>query len=141
MAFIPPPRPAAVGFNLTPMIDVTVQLLIFFVCANTWSHAELSERLNLPAPIPSGRGAAEEDRPRFVINLRASGEIVVAGRQQSPERLAQLLREEVRRHGTRLDVLIRADKQVPYALTRAAIRACNQAGVSKVRFAVLREAT
>ncbi|MGH7151082.1 MAG: biopolymer transporter ExbD, partial [Planctomycetota bacterium] len=40
---------------MTPMIDVTFQLLIFFVCANTWSHAESSEKLALPAQIESAR--------------------------------------------------------------------------------------
>ncbi len=139
MAFIPRPRRGPIGFNLTPMIDVTFQLLIFFVCATTWSHVEAAEKLNLPAPITSGQDETGAERPRLTINLRADGTMVVMGKAESRERLVELLKAEHRKHGDRLEVLIRADAKVPYARTREVFDACSQAGIRRVRFAVLRE--
>jgi biopolymer transport protein ExbD len=140
MAFIPPPRRAPFAFNLTPMIDVTFQLLIFFVCANTWSHTEAAEELPLPAPIASGRDPARSERPRVTVTLRADGTLAVAGRDLAgPERLEELLRAEYRRHGDRLEVVLRAHTDVPYARTQEVFRACRNAGLRQVRFAVLRE--
>jgi biopolymer transport protein ExbD len=144
MAFIPRAKTTPVGFNLTPMIDVTFQLLIFFVCANTWSHVESAEELPLPAPIASARVSGEADQPRVTINLRASGEALVMGKvlmsqDEGCDRLTRLLQTEHRRHAANLEVLIRADRQVPYARTQEVFRACSAAGVRQVRFAVLRE--
>ncbi len=139
MAFIPPRRREPLGFNLTPMIDVTFQLLIFFVCANTWSHVESAEQLALPAPIRSAQDAAQVERPRLTINLRPSGELLVMGRVESRERLAVLVQAESRRHGDRLEVVLRAHRDVPFARTQEVFKVLAQAGVRKVRFAVLRD--
>jgi biopolymer transport protein ExbD len=144
MAFIPRPKAAPGGFHLTPMIDVTFQLLIFFVCANTWGHVQSAERLSLPAPIRSGRESAEDGKPRVTINVRAAGEVLVMGRvvmgkNESRERLSFLLKGEQQKNANRLEVLIRVDRDVPYARTQEVFQACAAAGISRVRFAVLRE--
>ncbi len=139
MAFIPRRRTEPIGFNLTPMIDVTFQLLIFFVCANTWGHAESAEPLSLPAPIRSAQDRGEDERPRLTINLRPTGELLVMGRVETRERLTSLVQIEARRHGARLEVVLRAHRDVPYARTQEVFKVLAQAGVRKVRFAVLRD--
>lgn len=139
MAFHPRPRSQPFGLNLTPMIDVTFQLLIFFVCANTWSHLASAERLDLPAPIQTARAPEIAERPQFIINLRANGEIVVGTEENlSRERLTELLKADYRRHSEKLEVVIRAHKGVPYGRTQEALQACRAAGIRQVRFAVLR---
>jgi biopolymer transport protein ExbD len=141
MAFTPRPRPAPLGFYLTPMIDVVFQLLIFFVCANTWSHMESADELELPAPIRSAQDPTRDERPRVTINLRPDGTMIVSGKPVQAERLTALLQTASQQHGDRLEVLIRAHRQVPYAKTQEVIRACSRGGIREVRFAVLRERT
>ena len=43
----PPPEIEAVTFDMTPMIDVTFQLIIFFMLSMDMSQLEL-ENLNMP---------------------------------------------------------------------------------------------
>jgi len=137
MPHVPRPRGPHL-LNLTPMIDVTFQLLIFFVCANTWSHVESAERLPLPSPIESARAPGQEDRTRLTINLRRDGKVLVSGQEVSHERLSELLQRELRKHGERLEVVLRAHREVPYGDTQAVLGACTTAGARQVRFAVLR---
>jgi biopolymer transport protein ExbD len=139
MTFIPRPRRNPIGFNLTPMIDVTFQLLIFFVCANTWSHVDAAEELELPQPIRSSRDLAVVQRPRVTINLRPDGTLVVSGKTITPDSLAEQLRREHARHGEQLEVVLRAHRRAPYALTQEVLHACTAAGIREVRFAVLKE--
>jgi biopolymer transport protein ExbD len=138
MAFIPRPRHEPIGFNLTPMIDVTFQLLIFFVCANTWSHVETAEEMPLPAPIRSAVEPDPVERPRLTINLRLDGRLLVMGKEESWQRLGEFLRKDVLKHGDKLEVIFRAHRDVPYGRTQEVLRVLGEAGVKKVRFAVLR---
>jgi biopolymer transport protein ExbD len=137
MPHVPKPRGAHL-LNLTPMIDVTFQLLIFFVCANTWSHVESAERLPLPSPIETAGEPGQEERSRLTINLRRDGIALVSGQAVSHERLSELLQRELRKHGERLEVVLRAHREVPYGDTQAVLRACSTAGVRQVHFAVLK---
>src|SRR5688572_30160232 len=96
----------AVGFNMTPMIDVVFQLIIFFLLS---SHLAKQEK-QLPLPLPaaaSGRTEAVDDRPRLTVNVLADGTLLVANRPISAEDLMPLLRERRATHGDELEVRIR----------------------------------
>jgi len=139
MAFTPKRSSTLHGVPMTPLIDVTFLLLIFFVCANAWSHADTSELLELPSPIQSGQVHGEEERPRLTINLRRDGTLIVAGRTMRPDALGLALAREHHRHGDRLEVVIRAHQEVPYGRAQELLNLCSEAGVREARFAVLRE--
>src|SRR2546430_15314943 len=87
-----------VGFNMTPMIDVVFQLIIFFLLSN---HLAKQER-QLPLPLPaatSGMVEVADARPRLTVNVLADGTLLVANRPVKPDELIGLLRE--RRAGHR----------------------------------------
>src|SRR6266436_1669658 len=93
-----------VGFNMTPMIDVVFQLIIFFLLS---SHlAKQEKELPLPAAA-SGKQEAADDRPRLTVNVLADGSLLVANRAITPEDLTPLLRERRAAHGEELEVRIR----------------------------------
>ena len=124
-----------VGFNMTPMIDVVFQLIIFFLLS---SHLARQET-RLPLPLPSAAsGQAEHDieRPRVTVNVLADGTLLVANRPTAADELTALLRERHAAHGERLQVRIRADRGVPYPLAEPVMLACVQAGIWDVAFAV-----
>src|SRR3954468_219771 len=102
-----------VGFNMTPMLDVVFQLIIFFLLS---SHLAKQEK-ELPLPLPtaaSGKPEAADDRPRLTGNVMADGSLLVADRAVTPEALAPLLTERRAAHGEALEVRIRGDRGVLY---------------------------
>ncbi len=62
------PGAAKVRMNLTPMIDMTFLLIVFFILTSQISNVEVAEEINLPAPHDSVSVDPEEDH-RMVINL------------------------------------------------------------------------
>ena len=59
--------PAQIEANLTPMIDMTFLLVVFFVLVSTISEVE-SVEMELPEPSPTA-SAPPTDDPRAVINV------------------------------------------------------------------------
>ena len=59
--------PAQIEANLTPMIDMTFLLVVFFVLVSTISEVE-SVEMELPEPRPTA-SAPPQDDPRAAINV------------------------------------------------------------------------
>ena len=59
--------PARIEANLTPMIDMTFLLVVFFVLVSTISEVE-SVEMELPDPTPTA-STPPSDEPRSVINV------------------------------------------------------------------------
>jgi biopolymer transport protein ExbD len=129
-----------VGFNMTPMIDVVFQLIIFFLLS---SHLARQET-HLPLPLPtadSGQAEEDEGQARVTVNVLADGTLLVASRPIQPEELTALLRQRRGEHGDALQVRIRADRSVPYPRVEPVMLACVRAGVWNVAYAVNRRET
>jgi len=124
-----------VGFNMTPMIDVVFQLIIFFLLS---SHLAKQEK-QLPLPLPSaasGTVEAVDERPRLTVNVLADGTLLVASRAISADDLLPLLRERRTVHGDQLEVRIRGDRGVLYSRVEPVLLACVKAGIWNVAYAV-----
>src|SRR4051812_10544165 len=126
---------ADVGFNMTPMIDVVFQLIIFFLLSSHLAKQETQLPLPLPAAA-SGSAPATDDRPRLTVNVLADGTLLVASRPVSTDDLATLLRERKSAHGEELEVRIRGDRSVLYSRVEPVLVACVQAGIWNVAYAV-----
>jgi biopolymer transport protein ExbD len=127
-----------VGFNMTPMIDVVFQLIIFFLLS---SHLAKQES-QLPLPLPtaaSGQELDDGERPRITVNVLSDGTLVTANRPIAPPELAVLLVERRAAHGDALEVRIRSDRSVPYSRVEPVLLACARAGVWNVAYAVYRK--
>ena len=122
--------------NMTPMIDVVFQLIIFFLLS---SHLAKQEQ-QLPLPLPGARSGvveAADARPRLTVNVLADGTLLVANRPIQPDGLVKLLRERRTAHGEELEVRIRADRSVLYRRVEPVLIACVQAGIWNVAYAVV----
>ncbi|MEX2176426.1 MAG: biopolymer transporter ExbD [Pirellulaceae bacterium] len=124
-----------VGFNMTPMIDVVFQLIIFFLLSSHLAKQETQLALPLPR-ADSGQASADNDQPRVTVNVLADGTLLVAGRPVSTEELAAYLRERQGAHGGGLEVRIRADRSVPYRFVEPIMLACARAGIWNVAYSV-----
>ena len=124
-----------VGFNMTPMIDVVFQLIIFFLLS---SHLAKQET-HLPLPLPaadSGHTSLDTDRPRLTVNVLEDGTLLLANRVVTPGELVTLLNERKQVHGEELEVRIRSDRSVPYQYVEPILLACTKAGIWKISYAV-----
>jgi biopolymer transport protein ExbD len=127
-----------VGINMTPMIDVVFQLIIFFLLAGHLSKQEVHLELPLPT-ADSGEAPAEEDTTRVTINVLADGRLLLAGRVISPDELTSRLTEERNASGGDLEVRIRSDREAPYATIEPILLSATRAGLWNVKFSVFRK--
>lgn len=131
---------AGLGFNMTPMIDVVFQLIIFFLLSSHMAKQEMQLALELPR-ASTGKEVEEDSGRRVVINVlpdpRQGGRILVTGREVASGELAELIRYEARKTGPALEVRIRTDRTVPYRIVEPVMVACAKAGVWNVTFAVI----
>jgi len=127
----------AVGFNMTPMIDVVFLLIIFFLLSSHLAKHETQFALPLPA-AESGQASPPGDRPRLTVNVLADGTLLMSSRAITPAELAERLAQRRSVHGDDLEVRIRSDRSVPYARVEPILLACARAGIWNVSFAVYR---
>lgn len=130
-------RTSSSGVNMTPMIDVVFQLIIFFLVS---SHlAKQEAQLELPLPIAqSGSEPSEvETSAPVIVNVLADGNILVAGRSLSVNDLEERLRSIQAERGT-TEVKIRAHRQVHYRHVEPIMLACHRSGMRQVTYSVYR---
>jgi biopolymer transport protein ExbD len=126
-----------VGFNMTPMIDVVFQLIIFFLLSSHLARQETQLALPLPAAA-SGQDQPADQRPRLTVNVLADGTLLVAGRPVTPDELTTRMHDRLAEHGADLEVRIRGDRAVAYRFVEPVMLACVRAGIWNVSYAVVR---
>jgi biopolymer transport protein ExbD len=130
-------RPTQLQMDMTPMIDVAFQLIIFFMTVSQMSEVA-HERLQLPRQI-----GAEEQKPKtLIVNVSDTGQLKVAGEPLTIARLVSLVSAEVRRlddDPQRLIVVVRADERGRSQAVNEVITALGTLGVTRVRIAVQSE--
>jgi biopolymer transport protein ExbD len=101
-----------VAFDMTPMIDVVLQLIIFFLFTS-----QLSQTARSPIDLPEEAGEDSPERPgALVIDVTGQGGYVFEGETRTLEDLARLVGLEQRAAeagGGRVELLIRADRSAP----------------------------
>ncbi len=125
-----------IAFNMTPMIDVTFLLIIFFLISSHLAQQEVQMELELPA-AETGSEAIDESR-LIVVNVLPGGTIMTDGKLVDAEELRRIFEFERRQAGAELDVRIRSDRHVPYRAVEPIMIAAARAGVWHVTFAVVR---
>jgi biopolymer transport protein ExbD len=127
----------AAQINMTPMIDVTFLLIIFFLLSSRLAQQETQLEVDLPTAA-SGRQAIDDERPRLSINVTANGSVKLGSTEMPPAEMSGRLRIERDRLGEDLEVRIRADRFVPYSTVEPILLACAEAEIWNVTFAVLK---
>ncbi|MEQ8317127.1 MAG: biopolymer transporter ExbD [Phycisphaerales bacterium] len=104
-------KPARMRFtvNMTPMIDVVLLVIIFFLY--TARFAEVS-RTSVDLPDEPGAEESASDPDALMIDVRDDGVFLVSGRARSLERVIEIVEEQAERVGgpENLRVLLRADQ-------------------------------
>lgn len=128
--------------NMTPMIDVVFQMIIFFVCTAKLEQETISEFIRL-ADAPHAPKVSEERDPRTItVEVDEKGRLYIARTFLSPARLRKVLTKTVQEYGPAgadIPVVIRADLRSTHAQVRRALDACTASGLSRIRFSAVKE--
>jgi biopolymer transport protein ExbD len=130
-------RSTSTQINMTPMIDVTFLLIIFFLLSSHLAQQETQTELDLPTAA-SGRQAVDDERPRLSVNVEADGGVMLGSTETTTREMGGRLRIERERLGADMEVRIRADRSVPYNRIEPILLACADAGIWNVTFAVFK---
>lgn len=125
----------SVSINMTPMIDVTFLLIIFFLVSSHLAHQENFMPLDLPTAESSI--ADFSDRPTLTIQIPKDGTYQINGATVPLDqvRIAILTRVNVE-GGDPIRIRIRTDQSVPYASIAKLLKVCALTGNSDIVFAV-----
>lgn len=121
--------PGRVRVNVTPMIDVVMCLIVFYLMVG---QLALSRGAGVRIPETEGGGLASPTQgDPIVIGVRPDGSLLLDGEPIEAARLGGELRGRfARRTGARVEV--RADRQAPYGAVRPVLGAARDAGVPAV---------
>ena len=121
-------RGRAVGLlDLTPMIDMVFNLLIFFMVVSHFAQQDQA----MPVELPAGSEAMPlTARPKeLFVNIDQDGQYFVASRRIDAAELARVLRQAAIDNPLNQTVVIRADRRAQWDFVAAAMRLCNEAGI------------
>lgn len=114
-----------IRFNMTPMIDVVFLLVIFFMLVSQFSSAE---HVEIEVPDPYDSQATEVNIPeKVIINIQYMGEdlppafLIGSLNLDSLDELSRRLQRQ-HKESPNLEVVLRADKRVPYRYVRQAMQ-------------------
>jgi biopolymer transport protein ExbD len=121
------------SINLTPMIDIVFQLIIFFMVGARFT--ELERKVDLSVPAVSSAAALSPAPEKRVINVYRDGQIDL---DRQPMTLPQLTKELAAAHGqyAELGVVVRGDAEGPFQNVAEVLTACRQAGISEMGISV-----
>ena len=119
--------------NLTPMLDVVFNLIIFFMVATRFSQFERKIDVRVPRVAPAG--ALNPAPAKRIINVYQDGQITLEGQTVTLDQLTAELAAASQRSRD-LGVVVRGDGQGAFQNIAAVLNACRQAGVSDLGISV-----
>lgn len=124
--------------DMTPMIDVVFQLIIFFITTVDMESKALETKVRM-AMSPHGPVEEVKDPRTVVVDVEADGTIKIQRTALSEGQLLAILRKAVVASGQSTPVVIRGDFAAKHDQIKRVMDICGKAGLWKLRFAALKE--
>ncbi len=122
------PKAQAPVIELTSLIDIIFQLLIFFMISSSFLYPSLGlalPRLDDSAPTPSAQP--------LTLSLEADGTLHLNQLTLSETELEATLRQKLAESGTQA-LHFRADRSIPYEKALQTLQTAGKAGVTQLNF-------
>ena len=124
--------------DMTPIIDVVFELIIFFVVTLTQCNAK-DETIRLEDGTHGIELTPEEMPPtQMTVDVARNGRISMGDITMTPEQIGQRVKERKRKFGE-FPVLIRADKNARHEAVARVMNACTANGIWKISFMAIHE--
>jgi biopolymer transport protein ExbD len=127
--------------NITPLVDIFLVLLIIFMVTATLFIEEQQRQKEIPLTLPkaySGNDPAKEASPLNVIVDRA-GRIYLNGESSSLDGVGEVVKAR-KAGGTPPDVVLSADKDLPYGQVTRVIDFLQLSGIGSLAINVEEQA-
>ncbi len=144
MAKVRKNRSVGCDLNMTPMIDVVFQLIIFFVVTLKMTKDEYEDII-----LEDGKhGPIVKEMPPQTLIIELGRRLPFSGRYRisinnaviNESQLREILQYRVNRHrNTNFPVLIRADNRVPHREVKRVMDVCTDVGIWKLSFVAIFE--
>ena len=119
--------------DMTPMIDVVFELIIFFVVTLTQANAK-DETVRLEDGKHGIELTPDELPPtHLIVDVTRNGRISMCDVTITPAELGRRVKERMRKYGE-FPVMIRADYRAKHKAVAEVMNACTQNGIWKLSF-------
>ena len=126
------------GVNMTAMIDIVFQLVIFFIFTVKMEEGVMSEGINL-AMAPNGQEIKAKDPREIIVEVGADGKIRINRTVLSPTTFSNVMAKAVSEYKSDLPVIIVADAKAQHKYVRKVMDTCSAVGIWKLKFMALKE--
>jgi biopolymer transport protein ExbD len=124
--------PERIIFQIAPMVDILLFLLVFFML--TWNFSRNEAELDVK--VPAAKEGKETRRPagEVILNVKKDGGIVMNRRPMSSEELLDTLSRIAKLYPDQA-VILRGDENVDYRYVVDVLDICRAANIWNVAFA------
>jgi biopolymer transport protein ExbD len=124
--------PERIIFQIAPMVDILLFLLVFFIL--TWNFSRNEAELDVK--VPAAKEAKETRRPagEVILNVKKDGAIVMNRRPMSSDELLETLSRIAKLYPDQA-VILRGDENVDYRFVVDVLDICRAANIWNVAFA------
>jgi biopolymer transport protein ExbD len=128
--------PSATDIDMTPMIDMTFQLITFFMFVMNFSEAEQDERIQLPSSQLAKPVEGVTETP-ITLQLTDNGSIIYAGEMVAVQDIGGYLEREksvmidAGKEPSAATVIVRADGRAKAGEVQEVIRICQEKGFER----------
>ncbi len=123
-------RDLGLRFDITPLIDVVFNLVIFFLVTTHFASHEAREEVALP------QASQTDKRPpaprRLVVTVLPDGRLHAAGRPVELVEVETMIAEAAQAGVDNFEVQIRGDRDAPFEFVEPLLLACARHGVTRV---------
>ncbi|WFB35613.1 biopolymer transporter ExbD [Kiritimatiellota bacterium B12222] len=124
--------------NLTPMIDIVFQMIIFFVFTLDLEREKFDEDITIP-DAPNAQEIKEFEPATVYPQVLKDGQIQVGTAIYDPASFQNLIRGTVKRFGQKVPVMIYADGQTKHKDIKRVMDICSSEGLYKINIVGLIE--
>jgi biopolymer transport protein ExbD len=125
--------------DMTPMIDVVFQLIIFFVVT-----MKMNQDSNQEIILEDGKNGVtitSENMPPVTLEIEVDkrGRISIHNATMSESQLRDIMRARVNKYGGEFPVMIRADRRTQHEKVKRVMDICTGSGLWKLSFVAIQE--
>ena len=127
----------ALEVDMSPMIDMTFQLIAFFMVLVNFSDADQNQRIRLPSSELAKPADSPLESP-ITLQLTSKGTVIFSAEEVPVEGLKPLLLRERQildaipgKSASKATIVIRADREAKTGLVQKVIKACQESGFER----------
>jgi biopolymer transport protein ExbD len=124
--------PERIMFQIAPMVDILLFLLVFFIL--TWNFSRNEAELDVKVPAAQEGKEARRPAGEVILNVKKDGGIVMNRRPMSSDELLETLSRIAKLYPDQA-VILRGDENVDYRFVVDVLDICRAANIWNVAFA------